>query len=72
MVFNPNKILKEQDCTIKKNNSANFVVIDIKKTKKITKKSLHSICYNTPFLNYELSGWPIINIINGIIKLLDK
>jgi len=49
-------------------NNADITVIDPKMTKKVDKTQFLSKGKNTPFDGWELTGWPVLTIVNGEVK----
>lgn len=49
-------------------NNADITVIDPKMTKKVDKNEFLSKGRNTPFDGWELTGWPVLTIVNGEVK----
>ncbi|AOX44024.1 dihydroorotase [Spiroplasma sp. NBRC 100390] len=72
LTVNPQKLIQHHDVQLKVNNQANFTVIDLALTQTVTSKLLKSKATNTPFLGTALTGWPIMNIHNGIIHHLNE
>jgi dihydroorotase len=47
---------------------ADITVIDPTLTKKVDKTKFYSKGKNTPFDGWELSGWPAMTIVKGVVK----
>lgn len=54
--------------TLKIGNCADITVIDPKLTKKVDKTQFLSKGKNTPFDGWELTGWPVLTVVNGEVK----
>ncbi|WP_425379529.1 amidohydrolase family protein [Spiroplasma endosymbiont of Stenodema calcarata] len=72
LTINPQKLIHHHDVRLKVANEANFTVIDLNLTQPVTRKLLQSKAANTPFLGTKLTGWPIINVHNGVIHYLHQ
>jgi len=57
---------------LNKGNSAQITLIANTYTKKTSTAELYSKSINTPFLNRELQGWPVLTIWDGKITFLDE
>jgi len=67
MSFAPSKILGLDSGTLSIGKEADLIVVDPKKTWKVTKANLHSKSKNTPFLGKELKGVVEYTICKGRI-----
>ncbi len=65
--YNPAKIhgFYPRKGNIMLNSDADFTVIDLKITRKVTPEILNSAQEYTPFEGLEVKGWPIFTIIRG-------
>lgn len=72
MTLNPAKILGLTPPIIKVGQKANFIVIDQLNAKNININNLVSTGKNSPFLGWDLKGWPIFSILKGNIYRLWK
>jgi len=54
--------------SLKIGNNADITVIDPKLTKKVDKTQFLSKGKNTPFDGWELTGWPVVTVVNGEVK----
>ncbi len=70
MSKNPAKLLGINN-DIKPNAKANLTIFDLKKPYKIDKHSFLSKSQNTPFNNFNVTGKPVLTIVNGKIAYID-
>ena len=70
MSKNPAKLLGINN-DIKPNAKANLTVFDLKKPYKIDKHAFLSKSQNTPFNNFNVTGKPVLTIVNGKIAYID-
>ena len=52
---------------IKKGFDADITIVDLKKKKTISGKNMQSKCGWSAFDGFEITGWPVITIVNGNI-----
>ena len=50
---------------LKEGYDADICLIDLKKTKTLTEKDLHCKAQWSPYCGQNLTGWPLITIVNG-------
>jgi dihydroorotase len=50
---------------------ADIVAVDLKLTKKIKNSRLYTKCGWSPFEGVQLTGWPIMTIVNGRVVFKD-
>jgi dihydroorotase len=61
----PAKILGVPGGSLKQGNVADICIIDPEMSFTLTRKSLHSLSYNSPFLGKKLQGKVILTLIKG-------
>jgi dihydroorotase len=65
MATAPAKILGVPGGSLKQGNVADICIIDPEMSFTLTRKSLHSLSYNSPFLGKKLQGKVILTLIKG-------
>lgn len=63
----PAEIIRYRNVELKKNQIANFVVLDIQKYRTVDVDNFASGGKNSPFIGEHLTGWVKFNIFNGEI-----
>ncbi|HPP66456.1 MAG TPA: dihydroorotase [bacterium] len=72
MTSGPARILHYKANTISKNSEANCVIFNPSARWTLTKKNIHSLSKNTPFLNKELTGKVLCTFYRGTPVYSDK
>ena len=67
LVDNPSRIFNLENNEIKVGNNCNLVVIDIDNPHVYSVDEIKSKAINSPYIGYELYGWPLLTICNGKI-----
>ncbi|KJS21336.1 MAG: dihydroorotase [Clostridiaceae bacterium BRH_c20a] len=65
----PAKILGIDRGTVQAGKNADITVIDPELTQKVKRETFYSLGKNTPFQDWELTGWPILTIKAGKIVM---
>ncbi len=65
MSISPSKILGVPEGSLKDGNSADICIIDPEAVFTLTRESLHSLSYNSPFLGKDLQGKAILTLVDG-------
>jgi len=65
MSISPSRILGLPEGSLKCGNSADICIIDPKAIFTLTRESLHSLSYNSPFLGKDLQGRAVLTLIDG-------
>jgi dihydroorotase len=65
MSISPSRILGLSEGGLKRGNSADICIIDPEVIFTLTRESLHSLSYNSPFLGKDLQGRAVLTLING-------
>ncbi len=68
MSCQPSKIFDLGKGTLEVGATADITVIDPKLTRIVDKTLFFSKGKNTPFNGWELTGWPVLTIVNGEVK----
>ncbi len=68
MSTTPSKVFSLGKGTLAVGAPADITIIDPALTKKVDKTKFYSKGKNTPFDGWELSGWPCMTIVKGVIK----
>ncbi|MGD9677884.1 MAG: dihydroorotase [Vulcanibacillus sp.] len=68
LTYMPSKIYNLNSGIIEIGSKADITIIDLNLTKIVDSKTFYSKGSNTPFLGMELSGWPVLTIVDGEIK----
>lgn len=58
--------------TIQVGSDGDLVIIDMKKTMKVSEKILHSYADFTVFEGLEVKGWPILTVLGGNVIMEDR
>lgn len=66
--YNPAKIFQIQSKgEIEEDFDADLVVCDMNLSKKVENKNLYTKCGWSPFDGFELLGWPVLTVVNGVV-----
>ncbi|OEH84732.1 hypothetical protein BHU72_07815 [Desulfuribacillus stibiiarsenatis] len=72
MTSRPAEIFGFKNGIIEPNGEANLVLVDLDKRKLVDANNFASKGKNSPFIGWELQGWPIMTIVSGEIIHEDK
>ncbi len=64
----PSKIVGINKGTLSEGVAADVAIFDIKTSKKVDANQFKSKGRNTPFNGWDLKGWPVTTIVNGVVK----
>jgi dihydroorotase len=67
MAFNPARIIGLPERLIRVGAEANLTVIDPRQKRLVRTGEFASLGRNTPFDGWELRGWPILTMVDGIV-----
>ena len=65
---NPARILRTDRGTLSIDVKADVTLIDAEKVAQVDVKKFKSKSRNTPFNGWELQGWPVMTITNGVVE----
>lgn len=71
VTVNPAQILGLDLGTLGIGKSADLTVIDPEKIQRVSKDRFYSMAKNTPFNGWELKGWPVMTIVDGVVLMED-
>ncbi len=71
VTVNPARILGLDLGTLGVGQSADITVIDPEKVQRVSAEKFYSMAKNSPFIGWELKGWPIMTIVDGNILMED-
>lgn len=70
--INPAELFKFGSVVVEENNIANFTIIDTKNYYRVNRRNIRSAHTNTPFYNWNLTGWPVYSVLNGIVRKIKR
>lgn len=71
VTVNPAQILRLDLGTLGVGRPADLTIIDPEKIQKVSKEKFYSMAKNTPFNGWELKGWPVMTLVDGVVLMED-